>query len=180
MMKPVILFIAASLDGYIADAEGNIDWLLKAEGEDDNGYDEMYRRVDTVVMGRKTYEHVLVLTDSFPYSDKECYVFSTSRMGNDGRVSFVRGSVSEWLQNKQQESGSGIWVVGGSDIIGTLLHEELIDEYIITLTPDLLGSGIPLFKQSPGPPKRLHLQEVKRWGELAQLHYKRIRDMSSQ
>lgn len=179
-MKPVILFIAASLDGYIADAEGNIDWLLKAEGEDDNGYDEMYRRVDTVVMGRKTYEDVLVLTDSFPYSDKDCYVFSTSRMGNDGHVSFIQGDVAEWLQNKQLESGSGIWVIGGTEIIDPLLEAELIDEYIITFTPDLLGSGIPLFKQRTGQPKRLHLHEVKRWGELAQLHYKRAGDLFDQ
>lgn len=179
-MKPVILFIAVSLDGYIADEEGNIDWLMKAGGEGDNGYDEMYRRVDTVVMGRKTYEHMLVLTDSFPYSDKDCYVFSTSRLEGSGPVSFVQGDVAEWLQNKQQESGSGIWIVGGSDIIDTLLGEELIDEYIITFTPDLLGSGIPLFKQRHGPPKRLHLHEVKRWGELAQLHYKRAGDLSSQ
>lgn len=179
-MKQVILFIAASLDGYIADAEGDIDWLLKAEGEGDNGYDEMYRRVDTVVMGRKTYEHVLVLMDTFPYSDKDCYVFSTSRLGNDGYVSFVRGSVSEWIQNKQQESGSSIWVIGGADIIAPLLEKELIDEYIITFTPDLLGHGVPLFKQSQSLPKRLHLYEVKRWGELVQLHYKRAGDLTSQ
>lgn len=179
-MKPVILFIAASLDGYIADAEGNIDWLLKAEGEDDNGYDEIYRQVDTIVMGRKTYEHMLVLTDSFPYSDKDCYVFSTSRLGNDGHVSFVRGSVSEWLQNKQQESGNGIWIIGGADIIAPLLEAELIDEYIITFTPDLLGHGIPLFKQRQSLPKRLRLHEVKRWGELAQLHYKRAEDLTAQ
>ncbi|MDZ5783516.1 dihydrofolate reductase family protein [Marinococcus luteus] len=180
MMKPVILFIAVSLDGYIADAEGNIDWLMKAGGEGDNGYDEMYRRVDTVVMGRKTYEHVLVLTDSFPYRDKDCYVFSTSSLDGGGPVTFVQGDVTKWLQNKQQESGTGIWLVGGADIIDPLLNEELIDEYIITFTPDLLGSGIPLFKQRPGQPKRLHLYEVKRWGELAQLHYKRVEDLPDQ
>ncbi|SDW94141.1 Dihydrofolate reductase [Marinococcus luteus] len=179
-MKPVILFIAASLDGYIADEEGNIDWLMKAGGEGDNGYDEMYRRVDTVVMGRKTYEHVLVLTDAFPYSDKDCYVFSTSRLESGGQVSFVKGDVAEWLQNKRLDPGSGIWIVGGADIIDPLLNEELIDEYIITLTPDLLGSGIPLFKQRSGQPKRLHLHKVKQWGELAQLHYKRAGDLSIQ
>ncbi|GEK59538.1 dihydrofolate reductase family protein [Marinococcus halophilus] len=172
-MKPVILFIAASLDGYIADEKGNIDWLTKAEGKGDNGYDEMYRRVDTVIMGRKTYEHVLLLMEFFPYSGKDCYVFSTSRTGSDRHVSFVQGDVAEWIQNKQQESGSGIWIVGGTDIIAPLLEAEMIDEYIITFTPDLLGHGTPLFKPRAGQPKRLYLHEVKALGELAQLHYKR-------
>ena len=75
--RKVVLFIATSLDGYIATENDSLDWLYKVEGEGDNGYSEFYETVDTILMGRRTYDWILKhVTGDFPYKNKECFVFS--------------------------------------------------------------------------------------------------------
>ena len=65
----------ASLDGYIAKENDDLEWLMETEGEGDNGYTEMYETIDTIIMGKKTYDYVVEHTETFPYLDKACYVF---------------------------------------------------------------------------------------------------------
>lgn len=76
MNRKTILYIAASVDGFIAREDGSIDWLDDFEGEGDNGYGDFYQTIDTVILGRSTYEHIKVLTADFPYKDKTCYVLT--------------------------------------------------------------------------------------------------------
>ena len=75
MSREIVLFIAASLDGYIAKENDDLEWLMETEGEGDNGYTEMYETIDTIIMGKKTYDYVVEHTEIFPYLDKACYVF---------------------------------------------------------------------------------------------------------
>jgi dihydrofolate reductase len=170
--RKVILFIATSLDGYIAKENGDINWLNNIQGEGDNGFAEFYNTIDTVVMGKTTYDHVLTLVEDFPHSDRKCYVFSNSKAGNDKYVEFVKGDVVRFKRNLQHENGSNIWLVGGAGLLDQFLKENLIDEFIITVAPIILGNGIPLFKKD-SPEFILSLNSFRRFGEFVQLHYAR-------
>lgn len=109
-----MLYIAVSLDWMIAKEDGSIDWLDEFEGEGDNGYSDFYQTVDTVILGRSTYEHVKVLTPVFPYQDKTCYVFTGSPDSyQDEHVTFINEGARAFTARLKQEKGSNIWIAGG-------------------------------------------------------------------
>ena len=84
--RKIVLFIATSLDGYIACQDDSLEWLFKVAGEGDNGYLDFYENVDAIIMGRRTYDWVIEnLQEEFPYKNKPCYVFSRTEMGVNGR-----------------------------------------------------------------------------------------------
>ncbi|WP_088835309.1 dihydrofolate reductase family protein [Paenibacillus tyrfis] len=170
MKRPVVLYIATSLDGYIARENGEIEWLYEAEGEGDSGYSEFYETIDTVLMGNTTYQHTFELADQFPYSDKKCYVFSRSEQKPIPHVTFVTEDIPAFIENLKKQEGSKIWIVGGAEILDVLLKSSLVDEFIITITPTILGNGIPLFKKE-NPELKLFLVGTKRYGQMVQLHY---------
>ncbi|MGN4125058.1 dihydrofolate reductase family protein [Lysinibacillus sphaericus] len=171
MTREVILFIATSLDGFIAKENDDLQWLYDAEGEGDNGYTEMYQSIDTIILGKRTYDYVMDHTESFPYPDKKCYVFTTSQDGTDDYVEFVKEDVVAFTKKLKEQQGSKIWMVGGAGILDAFMKENLIDEYIITVTPHILGSGIPLFKEK-NPQIELNLINTQRFGQMVQQHYK--------
>jgi len=147
--RKMILFIATSLDGYIATEDESLDWLFEVEGEGDNGYSEFFHRVDTVLMGRKTYDWVVKNTNGdFPYKDEKCYVFTRSPLENNENVQFVNEDVVSFTKELKKNDGKNIWLVGGGELIHSFLQEKLVDELIITVAPTLIGKGIPLFKKS--------------------------------
>ena len=152
--RKLVLFIAASLDGYIAEKDDSLDWLYKVEGEGDNGYSEFYETIDTVLMGRRTYDWILKnVTGDFPYKDKECYVFSRSLNKDNEDVEFVKDDVVHFTNTLKHQEGKNIWIVGGGELLHSFLKEKLIDELILTVAPTLIGNGIPLFKEDD-----LHLE----------------------
>ncbi|MDF2904194.1 MAG: dihydrofolate reductase family protein [Bacillus sp. (in: firmicutes)] len=168
--RKVVLFIAASLDGYIARENGSLDWLDAIEGQGDNGFTEFYQTIDTMIMGKATYDHLMTLVDEFPHSDKTCFVFSRSEKRKDQYVEFINEAVIDFTKNLKKQDGSNIWLVGGGDLLDTFIKEKLVDEIILTLSPIVLGSGIPLFKQN-NPELKLVLKEQKQYGQFVQLHY---------
>lgn len=168
--RKIVLFIATSLDGYIARENGDINWLNDVQGEGDNGFTEFYKTIDTIIMGKTTYDHVLTLAEEFPHLDRKNYVFSNSRTGIDKFVEFVRGDVVKFTRNLQNQDGKNIWLVGGSALLDQFLKENLVDEFIITVAPIVLGKGIPLFKND-NPELMLSLNGSMRFGEFIQLHY---------
>src|SRR5690625_3436037 len=88
--RKVILFIASSLDGYIATKDESLEWLFNVDGEGDNGFSDFYKTIDTVVMGKKSYDWVMKQDlEKFPYKDKECYVFTRSCIQDTEYVKFV-------------------------------------------------------------------------------------------
>jgi dihydrofolate reductase len=143
-LRKITLYIAESLDGYIARENGQIDWLTPFEGRgEDYGYSEFIGTVDTVVMGRATYDQVKTFGD-FPYKGKTCYVLSRALKGRDEHVEFIGGDVFAWVRRLKAQPGAGIWLVGGARAAEAFFRERLIDEYILSIVPVVLGAGIPL------------------------------------
>lgn len=86
-------------------------------------------------------------------------------------MEFVNENVIEFTRKLKKQQGSKIWMIGGAGILDAFIKENLIDEYIITVTPHILGSGIPLFKVK-NPQIDLILIDTKRYGQFVQMHYK--------
>ena len=165
--KSLILYIAMSLDGFIAKEDGNLDWLTKYDdNSEDYGFKALYDSIETVLIGSITYFQI-----EDAYEGKEVYVFSNSKNeAKVGNVHFVSGEVVEVFKNLKPDSG-GIWLVGGADLINQFVKVDLIDEYIITIIPTVLGRGISLF-DNENPEIDLKLLDVKQYESgLVQLHY---------
>ena len=148
-MRKVILYIAASLDNFIARPDGNVDWLSSPEflipGED-YGYGDFYLTIDTTLMGNSTYRFIQEQDVPFPYPDKRNYVFSRSAQNRDTEfVNFILEDPADFVRRLKQETGQDIWLIGGGQINGILLNNGLIDKIILTIIPLTLGEGIPLF-----------------------------------
>ena len=146
-MRKLKLYIAASLDSYIAGPKGEIDWL-EAGGNADYGYQEFYTSIDTTLMGNSTYPLTLTV-DKFPYPDTSNYVFTRGTPPPDtAHVRFVSGDIAAFVRSLKEQSGKDIWLVGGGQVNTVMLNEGLIDEIILTIFPLVLAEGIPLF--APG------------------------------
>lgn len=156
MSRKVRLFIATSLDGHIAGPGGSLDWLF---ADDDYGYDAFIADVDTLAMGRKTYEVVKSLGE-WPYDGQASWVFTRQeRPPHDSHVNFTSKAPAEWLHGIELLPGKDVWVVGGGELIRDFLDARLVDEMTIAVHPVVLGGGTPLFP--PGSPRhKLRLAHV--------------------
>lgn len=169
--RKLILYIATSLDGYIATEDDSLEWLFKTEGEGDNGYSEFYKTVDTILIGRRTYDWVIDKEkEEFPYKNKKCYVFSKSISGKNENVEFINCDIVEFTNKLKEETGGNIWIVGGGNLLHFFIKERLVDEFIITIAPTLIGGGIPLFKEFDFE-FELKLKDIRRFNQFAELHY---------
>ncbi len=168
-MRKIILFIASSLDGYIARQSGEVDWLFT---DKDYGYTEFFAQIDTVVMGSKTYEQLLSFGE-YPYQGKKGFVFSkTIENETDENVTFVRSKWQEFINTLRQANGGDIWLVGGAQIIYYFLQHGFIDELILSIHPIILGDGIPLIVKDPNLEIALELKQVKTYDSgLLQVSY---------
>ena len=143
-MRKLKLYIAMSLDGYIAGPNGDIDWL-DIDGDADYGYQEFYGSIDTTLMGNSTYS-VTLTVDKFPYQDKTNFVFTRGTPPPDTvHVQFVSGDITAFVCSLKQQPGKDIWLVGGGQINTVMLNADLIDQLILTIFPLVLGEGVPLF-----------------------------------
>jgi dihydrofolate reductase len=141
-------FIATSLDGYIARADGSIDWLTsRAEHAGETGYDEFLASVDTVVLGRNTYQLACTF-DSWPYEGKQVEVLSTTLdPDTDDRI-LVHRTLDSLVETLNDRGAQRIYTDGAATI-QTFLTAGLLNELTITTAPVLLGTGIPLFGPIP-------------------------------
>lgn len=141
-MSKVILFIATSLDGYIASPDGTVDWLFQ---DSDYGYTEFMASVDAVIMGRKTWEQAKTF-EEIPFAGKQVFVFTrTSSLSSDERIRYVHGEIASVVPEIQKGIERNIWLVGGSVLIRQFIEQQMIDEFRLFLHPIILGSGIQLF-----------------------------------
>ncbi|MGM1022151.1 MAG: dihydrofolate reductase family protein [Bacillota bacterium] len=169
----IVLYIAMSLDGYIALPDGSVDWLYDVKGDGgDNGYADFYDTVGTVLMGRLTYEEVLKLSDDFPYAGKPCYVLTRSLTEHHQalHVTFTDKALSELVPHLQEQSEGAVWLVGGGQLVQAFMQAGLLEKAIITIIPKVLGQGIPLFPEGTLP-STFELKEIERRGDIALLHY---------
>ncbi|WP_102029533.1 dihydrofolate reductase family protein [Salirhabdus sp. Marseille-P4669] len=170
--RNVIVYIAMSLDGYIATKDDNLDWLFAVEGEGDNGISDFYHTVDTVLLGKRTYDWIMDQEENFPYKDRECYVFTKSHMQDTEDVTIVNGDLIAFTNELKAKDGRDIWLVGGGEIIHHFLKADLVDQLRITIAPTLIGDGIPLFK--PGYPQlEFELTGTKQFNQFIELQYVR-------
>ncbi len=154
----VSVFIATSVDGFIARPNGDLDWLPAGGGED-HGYNEFIASVDAIVLGRKSFEKVLTF-DPWPYGDKRVVVLSSRPVD----VSAARGGVVEQMAGPPTEivsrlAASGahhLYIDGGITIQG-FLRAGLIHRLVITRVPVLIGDGIPLFGTLPSDMRLRHV-----------------------
>ena len=171
--RKVILYIAASLDGYIAGPDDNLAFLslVRQEGED-YGYKDFLRSVDTVIMGRKTYDWVMTQIQEFPHSDKETFIITHNERASMGRTSFYTGPLKELIERLKSRQGKNIFIDGGAVIVNELLKDKLIDEFIISVIPFLAGEGTRLFRDGR-PEQVLELVSSEKFpAGLVQLHYR--------
>jgi dihydrofolate reductase len=152
-MRKIILYIATSLDGFIARKNGSVDWLTKYENSgEDYGYKKFLESIGTVFLGNTTYKEFKA-----PYEDKKCFVFSRTKTGQENNIIYVNNNVKEFVEGLQDDGN--IWLVGGANIAKEFLVNNLIDEFIITVIPIVLGEGIYLFEKGCGEQK-LKLQNI--------------------
>nr|WP_314422020.1 dihydrofolate reductase family protein [uncultured Erwinia sp.] len=150
-----IVFIATSLDGYIADKQGKLDWLNSVPNPDniDTGFFALMERIDGLVMGRNTLEAVLGFDFDWPYS-KPVFVLSNTMTnvppGYEEKVLLVKGELKEIIAKLNARGFNDLYIDGGATI-QSFLNEDLIDQLIITRFPLLLGGGIPLFSELKQP-----------------------------
>ncbi|HLG02301.1 MAG TPA: dihydrofolate reductase family protein [Bacteroidia bacterium] len=173
-MRKLSLFIAASLDGYIAKPNDDLSFLkiVEKEGED-YGYSEFTANIDTIILGRKTYDYVLKEIGSSHYDNgqRDVYVITRTERPGIGRTTFYTGKLTELVQRLKSKSGKNIYCDGGAEIINELLQHDLIDEFIISVIPVLVGNGTRLFKDHR-PEQQLEFVSAKSFETgLTQLHY---------
>lgn len=143
------VFIATSLDGYIADANGEIDWLHAIPNPENNdmGYAEFMSEIDALVMGRTTFETVCGFDIDWPYQ-KPVFVLSNTLTEipaeYEGKAMLIKGTLTEILAQIHAKDFYSLYIDGGSTI-QNFLKEDLIDEMTITIIPTLLGGGVSLF-----------------------------------
>lgn len=177
-MRKLSIFIATSLDGYIAKPNDDLSFLKAVEKEgEDYGYESFTATIDTLIIGRKTYDYVLREIGSSHYDNgnRDVYVITRTERPKVGRTRFYTGDLIELVRRLKSETGKNIYCDGGAEIINELLKNDLIDELIISVIPVLLGEGTRLFKDGR-PEQKLQLLSVKGFDTgLTQLHYKRAK-----
>ena len=146
MNRKVVLYIAMSLDGYIADKNGELDFLsiVHKEGED-YGYFEFINSIDTVLIGRKTFDWILSHAEVYPHLDKKTYVITRQQLKERENIQFYNGDIQSLISKLKSEKGNNIFCDGGAELVNLLLRNKLIDEMIISVIPIILGGGIKLF-----------------------------------
>ena len=157
-----LVFIACSIDGYIADRNDGLDWLQMIPNPDnlDMGWEKLNNRIDAIIMGRNTFETVLSFNVPWPY-DHPVFVLSNSMTSlpeeYKDKAEIINGDSKEILEIMHQKGFSNLYIDGGVTV-QNFLKEDLIDEMIITTIPILLGEGTPLFG---GLPTELTFEHIK-------------------
>lgn len=150
-MKKIVLYIAMSLDGYIADKYGGVSWLV---GEDRNSqessYEEFIKGIDTIIMGYNSYSQITteLSPDNWIYEGMKTYVLTHRNMISRNDIEFTDEDIADLINRirlKDVNDGKDIWLCGGSDVVHQFLEKDLIDRFHITLIPTILGDGIRLF-----------------------------------
>lgn len=174
--RKVILYISMSLDGFLATKDDDLSWLsiVEQEGED-YGYGAFTKEVDTYIVGRKTYEVVLKLTGGvFPQAKQyDCYVITREARPAKEGINFYNGDLEELVRTLKSQPGGNIYCDGGGQIVKLLMAKNLIDEYIISVIPTILGDGKRLFIGGTDAIK-LKAKPSKHFDSgLVQLHYEK-------
>jgi dihydrofolate reductase len=165
-----------SLDGFLASKDDDLSWMsfIEKDGED-YGYADHSRKIDTYIVGRVTYDVVLKLTGGvFPQAEQwKCYVLTREKRPDKKNVTFYNGNIVTLIQTLKAKEGGDIYCDGGGQAVKLLLEHDLIDEFVISVIPIILGEGKRLFLgDTPG--LKLKALPVREFDSgVVQLHYTR-------
>lgn len=154
-MRKLILCLAVSLDGYIEGSNGEYDWCLT---DQDYGLSDLFKRIDAIFIGRKTYEMSLGVEgggDEFPKMKE--YVFSNTVTKVKEGTTVLSGDIKTAVERIKNEEGKDIWLFGGAELTNVLMNFGLVDELLLAVHPILLGKGKPLFSNIKD---RVHLKLI--------------------
>ncbi len=171
--RKVMLYISMSLDGFIATKEDDISWLSRVEKKgEDYGYAAFGASIDTYIVGRKTYDKVIQMVGHFPQARQyQCYVITRQERADEAGVTFYNGDLETLISQLKSKEGKHIYCDGGGEIVKLFMEKNLIDEYIISIIPILLGDGKRLFiGGTPSIPLKALRSQYFDTG-LIQLHY---------
>lgn len=175
-MRKISLYIAMSLDGYIADCRGGVDWLTGQGNEDENidTYAAFAKTIDTILMGWNTYHQVVteLSPQGWVYEDFTTYVITHREHTSSEKIRFVNMNPIDLAQKLKGERGKDIWICGGANLVQQFVKEDFIDYYHITVIPVLLGSGIRLFEGGKREIK-LRLLKTQSYNGMTDLIYTR-------
>lgn len=145
-MSYVTLQIAQTLDGYIAKKNGSVDFLDDINSSFKDEFSKFVKSIDTIIMGRRTYEKMLEFGE-IPFKDKKIYVLTSKDLSsNQKNIIFTSKSIEGILKKEN----SNIWLFGGSRIIQSFINLDLVDELQLYIVPKIIGDGIPLFLENEG------------------------------
>ena len=169
-----------SLDGYIADSDGGVDWLAGHDpaGPEPDSYDQFIAGIDTVLMGWNTYQQVTeeLSPKAWPYEGLDTWVFTPHSPSPAKGVRSTSKDPAQLVRALRQEEGRGIWICGGASLAQQLMREGLINRLHLSIIPAILGSGIPLFEHA-GPQLNLHLMRTETCNGIVDLVYEKRDDL---
>ena len=148
-MRKVVLYIAMSLDGYIADENGGVEWLAGDGSDNDNmgSLPSFMETIDTVILGYKTYYQIVteLSPDNWIYEGKMSYVFTHKNLESKKGIQFTQQNLIDFISQLKVKQGKDIWICGGAEIVNQLINNDMIDSYCVSIIPTILGKGIKLF-----------------------------------
>ncbi|MGB7586132.1 MAG: dihydrofolate reductase family protein [Terriglobales bacterium] len=151
--RRIIVYVATSADGFIARADGSVDWLERPRPKGNYGGAAFFRSIDTCILGRKTYDFSVSHGEPDFYPGKKNYVFSrTLKQAASPKVTLINEDVVAFAKRLRAGKGNDIWLVGGAELIAAFLDAGHVDEFIIHVIPVMIGEGIPL-----AAPRHRHL-----------------------
>ncbi len=157
-MRKIILGLAVSLDGFIEGPNGEYDWCFT---DQDYGLSDFFKRIDTIFMGRKSYELAQTMEGENPWKGMTTYVFSkTLKEVNGENVKLITGDIEKQINALREQPGKDIWMFGGAELLTTFVNNGWIDEYWLSVHPIILGGGKPLF-QNIASRKKLKVTDHK-------------------
>lgn len=163
-----------SLDGYIADKDGGVDFIGGDEScvEATGSYEEFIKTIDTVILGYSTYNQIVteLSPNEWPYKGKKTYVITSKNIQSTDDIIFINSDLNTLIKNLKEENGKDIWICGGANIVNQIL--EQVDKYCITVIPTILGDGIPLFKKQQNELK-LKLVSTTNYNGMVDLVYEK-------
>jgi dihydrofolate reductase len=172
--RSIVVYVAVSADGYIARPDGGVEWLDRPSAAGDYGMRAFLRSIDTILWGRKTYEMALGFGEQGTNFGRPLRNLVFTRGSLDAVApgfELVREPIGEFTRRLRQEPGRDVWVMGGADLIGSLLDADEVDALVLHVIPTLIGAGIPLL----APRHRLvplALKSVKSFADgVLRVHY---------
>ena len=173
-MSKVICNLAISLDGYIAKLDHSVEFLSNSSAEaQESSFQEFLSSIDVIVMGSTSYDQMIELGGN-QFEDKLTYVLTTQEYADEENVIFIEKELDELLIDVKEKAEKNIWLFGGAKVLKQFIELDAVDEFIITIVPVIIGTGIPLFLFTKEE-RELELISAETHYQNVTLHYRRKR-----